>query len=117
LIAGYGTGGILVAFAARQHPLGIILCATLIGGIEASGSLLQRRLDLPDATTLILEGLLFTNLLAWEALNGRITRGRIALAAQGAAQRRASAWLICISPPFTGVAGRRGACRYAFSVC
>ncbi|MBJ9334023.1 ABC transporter permease [Citrobacter freundii] len=87
LIAGYGTGGILVAFAARQHPLGIILCATLIGGIEASGSLLQRRLDLPDATTLILEGLLFTNLLAWEALNGRITRGRIALAAQGAAQK------------------------------
>ena len=81
------TGGILVAFAARQHPLGIILCATLIGGIEASGSLLQRRLDLPDATTLILEGLLFTNLLAWEALNGRITRGRIALAAQGAAQK------------------------------
>jgi simple sugar transport system permease protein len=47
LIAGYGTGGILVAFAARQHPLGIILCATLIGGIEASGSLLQRRLTCP----------------------------------------------------------------------
>ena len=80
LIAGYGTGGILVAFAARQHPLGIILCATLVGGIEASGSLLQRRLDLPDATTLILEGLLFTNLLAWEALGNRIMRWRILLA-------------------------------------
>ncbi|EPM71088.1 ABC transporter permease, partial [Pseudomonas syringae pv. actinidiae ICMP 18804] len=34
---------------------------------EASGGLLQRRLGLPDATTLILEGLLFTNLLLWEA--------------------------------------------------
>lgn len=87
LIAGYGTGGILVAFAARQHPLGIILCATLIGGIEASGSLLQRRLDLPDATTLILEGLLFTNLLAWEALNGRITHWRIRLAARASTAR------------------------------
>lgn len=86
LIAGYGTGGILVAFAARQHPLGIILCATLIGGVEASGSLLQRRLDLPDATTLILEGLLFTNLLAWETLNGRISLGRYSLTARSAVQ-------------------------------
>lgn len=85
LIAGYGTGGILVAFAARQHPLGIILCATLVGGIEASGSLLQRRLDLPDAATLILEGLLFTNLLAWEALGNRIVRWRIRLAERQAA--------------------------------
>jgi simple sugar transport system permease protein len=100
LIAGYGTGGILVAFAARQHPLGIILCATLIGGIEASGSLLQRRLDLPDATTLILEGLLFTNLLAWEALNGRITGGVSHWRHRAQRKRRASAWLICISPPF-----------------
>ncbi|RWR02314.1 ABC transporter permease [[Pantoea] beijingensis] len=80
LIAGYGTSGILVAFAARHHPLGILLTATLIGGIEASGSLLQRRLDLPDATTLILEGLLFTSLLAWEALGPHVTRWRTRLA-------------------------------------
>ena len=79
LIVGYGISGILVSFAARHNPLAIIVCATLIGGIEASGSLLQRRLDLPDATTLILQGLLFTNLLAWEALAGRITGWRISL--------------------------------------
>lgn len=79
LIAGYGISGILVSFAARHNPLAIIVCATLVGGIEASGSLLQRRLDLPDATTLILQGLLFTNLLAWEALTERITQWRIAL--------------------------------------
>ena len=56
LLAGYGYAGILVAFAARQNPLAIIVCALMIGGIEASGSLLQRRLDLPDATTLVLQG-------------------------------------------------------------
>ena len=79
LIAGYGISGILVSFAARHNPLAIIACATLVGGIEASGSLLQRRLGLPDATTLILQGLLFTNLLAWEALMGRVNQWRMAL--------------------------------------
>ena len=53
----------------------------VIGGIEASGSLLQRRLDLPDATTLVLQGLLFANLLAWEALGGRIAAWRVKLQA------------------------------------
>jgi simple sugar transport system permease protein len=81
LLAGYGYSGILVAFAARQNPLAIVLCAVLIGGIEASGSLLQRRLDLPDATTLVLQGLLFANLLAWEALGGRIVAWRVKLQA------------------------------------
>ncbi|RFU49617.1 ABC transporter permease [Paraburkholderia sp. DHOC27] len=81
LLAGYGYSGILVAFAARQNPLAIVLCAVLIGGIEASGSLLQRRLDLPDATTLVLQGLLFANLLAWEALGGRIVAWRLKLQA------------------------------------
>ncbi|WP_413459534.1 ABC transporter permease [Herbaspirillum huttiense] len=73
LLAGYGFSGILVAFAARQNPLAIIVCALVIGGVEASGSLLQRRLDLPDATTLVLQGLLFCNLLAWEAITGRLS--------------------------------------------
>jgi len=81
LLAGYGYSGILVAFAARQNPLAIIVCALMIGGIEASGSLLQRRLDLPDATTLVLQGLLFANLLAWEALGGRIAAWRVKLQA------------------------------------
>lgn len=91
IIAGYGASGILVAFAARQNPLAIIGCAILLGGIEASGSLLQRRLGLPDATTLILEGILFTSLLAWEALTPRIVSWRLklnerAVQAQGALQ-------------------------------
>lgn len=81
LLAGYGYAGILVAFAARQNPLAIIVCAVMIGGIEASGSLLQRHLGLPDATTLVLQGMLFANLLAWEALGGRIAAWRVRLQA------------------------------------
>ncbi|PVX80104.1 ABC transporter permease [Paraburkholderia unamae] len=88
LLAGYGYAGILVAFAARQNPLAIVVCAVMIGGIEASGSLLQRRLDLPDATTLVLQGLLFANLLAWEALGGRLAAWRVKL--QAAAQSEVS---------------------------
>ncbi|MGQ0502791.1 MAG: ABC transporter permease [Panacagrimonas sp.] len=84
MLAGYGYGGILVAFAARQNPLAVIVCAILVGGIGASGSLLQRRLDLPDAATLVLQGLIFANLLAWEAFNGRIGRWQLRLASPGA---------------------------------
>ncbi|WP_186208561.1 ABC transporter permease [Burkholderia gladioli] len=79
LLVGYGYGGILVAFAARHNPLAIVLCAIGIGGMEASGSLLQRRLDLPDATTLVLQGLLFANLLAFEALGPRLAAWRLKL--------------------------------------
>lgn len=82
LLVGYGYSGILVAFAARQNPLAVIVCALLIGGIESSGSLLQRRLDLPDATTLVLQGLLFINLLAWEAFSGRLGNWRLRLDSQ-----------------------------------
>nr|WP_198979921.1 ABC transporter permease [Herbaspirillum sp. ASV7] len=85
LLAGYGFSGILVAFAARQNPLAIIVCAIVIGGVEASGSLLQRRLDLPDATTLVLQGLLFCNLLAWEAITGRLAALKLRWQAQALA--------------------------------
>ena len=56
LAAGYGYTGILIAFLARQNPLAIIPFAILLGGIEASSGLIQRRMDLPDATVLVLEG-------------------------------------------------------------
>ena len=44
---------------------------TTCGSLSASGSMLQRRLDLPDATVLVLEGILFMLVLASEALYGR----------------------------------------------
>jgi len=72
LVAGYGYVGILVAFLARQNLAMIVPVAILLGGIEASGGLLQRHFELPDATTTVLQGTLFILLLAGESLRGRI---------------------------------------------
>jgi ABC-type uncharacterized transport system permease subunit len=68
LIAGYGYAGILVAFMARHQPLAIVPVAILFGGFGAAGSLLQRRLGLPDASVLVLQGMAFVLILASEAL-------------------------------------------------
>lgn len=72
LNAGYGYAGILVAFLARHNPLAIIPVAILLGGIRASSGLLQRNFDLPDATTLVLQGIIFIVILASEAFYGRL---------------------------------------------
>lgn len=68
LIAGYGYAGILVSFIARHNPLAIVPVAVLFGGFGAAGSLLQRRLELPDASVLVLQGLAFVLILASEAV-------------------------------------------------
>src|SRR5260370_146963 len=70
LVAGYGFTGILVAFLARHNPLAIIPVAILFAGIVASGGLVQRRMDLPDATVLVLQPLTFVVLLVSETLSG-----------------------------------------------
>ena len=71
LAAGYGYTGILVAFLARHNPLAIIPVAILLGGINASGGLIQRRMDLPDATVLVLQGMIFIVILFSETFYGR----------------------------------------------
>ena len=71
LAAGYGFTGILVSFLARHNPLVIPPVAILLGGLVASGGLIQRRMDLPDATVLVLQGLIFVVLLTSETLYGR----------------------------------------------
>ena len=71
LIAGYGYSGILIAFAARFSPAGVVPVAILVGGIAASGSLLQRRLGLPDASVTVLLGFAFVALIGCETLRGR----------------------------------------------
>ena len=70
LIAGYGYAGILVSFIARHNPVAIIAVAILFGGFGAAGSLLQRRLGLPDASVQVLQGMAFVLILASEALRG-----------------------------------------------
>ncbi|WP_279480122.1 ABC transporter permease [Aureimonas sp. SK2] len=72
LIAGTGYTGILVAFLARQNPLAILPMAILVGGIAAAGGLVQRRMGLPDATMLVLQGCLFLSILLSETLAGRL---------------------------------------------
>jgi ABC-type uncharacterized transport system permease subunit len=71
LAVGYGFTGILVSFLARHNPLAIIPVAILLGGINASGGLLQRRLGLPDASVLVLQGMIFVSVLMSETLYGR----------------------------------------------
>jgi simple sugar transport system permease protein len=71
LAAGYGYTGILVSFLARHNPLAIVPVAILFGGIVASGGLIERRMGLPDATVLVLQGLTFVVLLMSETLYGR----------------------------------------------
>lgn len=71
LIAGYGYSGILIAFAARFSPAAVVPVALLVGGIAASGSLLQRRLGLPDASVTVLLGFAFVALIGCETLRGR----------------------------------------------
>ena len=72
LAAGYGYTGILVAFLARHSPLGILPVALVLGGISASGGLLQRTFGLPDATVSVLQGILFVVILASESYRGKV---------------------------------------------
>ncbi|WP_052018110.1 ABC transporter permease [Agrobacterium albertimagni] len=72
LAAGYGYTGILIAFLARHNALAIIPAAILFAGIEASSGLIQRRMDLPDATVLVLEGMVFIAILLTDTLQGRV---------------------------------------------
>jgi len=71
LAGGYGYTGILIAFLARHNPLAIIPVTILLAGFEASSGLVQRRMDLPDATVLVLQGFVFIAILMSETLYGR----------------------------------------------
>jgi ABC-type uncharacterized transport system permease subunit len=71
--AGYGYVGILVAFLARQSPLRIVVVSLVLGAVLASGGILQRDHELPDATITVFEGIAFLAILASEALYGRFS--------------------------------------------
>ena len=71
LNVGYGYGGILVAFAARHNPLAAVLVSLLVGGILASGGILQRAHNLPDATVLVFQGFIFLMVLYSDSLYGK----------------------------------------------
>jgi ABC-type uncharacterized transport system permease subunit len=71
LAAGYGYAGILVSFVARHRGLPILIVAMLLGGILASGGILQRGFKLPDATILVFQGLVFLVILFSDSLYGK----------------------------------------------
>ncbi len=71
LVAGYGFTGILVSFLARHNPLAVVPVAILFGALAAAGGVIQRRMGLPDATVLVLQGILFVVLLISETFYGR----------------------------------------------
>ncbi len=71
LNVGYGYGGVLVAFVARQSPPAAIFISLLVGGILASGGILQRAHELPDATVLVFQGIVFLVILYSESFYGR----------------------------------------------
>lgn len=73
LNSNYGYGGILVAFIARHNPLAAALVSILLGGILTSGGILQRVHNLPDATVLVFQGLVFLVVLYSESLYGKFS--------------------------------------------
>jgi ABC-type uncharacterized transport system permease subunit len=83
LYAGLGFAGVLVAFVARQHALAIVVVAVVMGGIEASGGVIQRRHDLPDAAVDVFKGFLFLMILASETY---VARAQVAVQRWVAAQ-------------------------------
>jgi ABC-type uncharacterized transport system permease subunit len=86
LIGGLGYTGILVSFVARHNPWAVIPVSVLFGGFGSAGSLLQRRLDLPDASVLVLQGFAFVLILASEALRGRMAEWAVQREALKSAQ-------------------------------
>lgn len=73
LAGGYGYTGILIAFLARHNCLAIIPATLLFAGFEASSGLVQRRLDLPDATIVVFQGMIFIAILLSDAFRDHIT--------------------------------------------
>ena len=72
VIAGLGYAESLVSFVARQQPWAIIPVSIVLGGFDAAGSMLQRRIGLPDASVQVLLGFAFVLILAMESLRGRL---------------------------------------------
>ncbi|MDB5173313.1 MAG: hypothetical protein JWN51_2086 [Phycisphaerales bacterium] len=72
LAAGLGYAGILVAFVARQNPLAVIPVAILLGGVSASGDLLQMKLKLSSASVQVFQGILFLVILGLDTWAGRL---------------------------------------------
>lgn len=73
LIAGYGYTGILVSFLARHNPVAILPVTFLFGALAASNGLIQRRCELPDATMVVLQGVIFVTIIGWDGFACKVS--------------------------------------------
>lgn len=69
---GYGYTGFLVAWLARNHPIGIIFFSIFLAGILSGGDSLQLKEGLPFATVNILQGTILLCLLSAEYFSNRL---------------------------------------------
>jgi simple sugar transport system permease protein len=68
IAVGYGYAGIIVAWLARLHPVGLLLAAVLIAGLFVGGDQLQSELKLPSSVGLVLEGAILFFVMAGDFL-------------------------------------------------
>ncbi|WP_151447038.1 ABC transporter permease [Lacisediminimonas profundi] len=108
LIAGLGYAGILVSFVARHQPFAIIPVAILFGGFGAAGSMLQRRLGMPDASVQVLLGFAFVIILASEAMRGRLfaQRGNAAAKSPAASPTAVPAAAVTATATLSSASGK-----------
>lgn len=71
LASGFGFDGIIVAFLARLHPLGVPVAALFLAALLVGGDQLQTALGLPGAVVRVLEAALLFGVLAGDWLAGR----------------------------------------------
>lgn len=72
LIAGFGYTGILISFLARHNPIAVLPVSFLFGALTASNGLIQRRCELPNATMMVLQGIIFLTIIGWEGFSGKV---------------------------------------------
>jgi simple sugar transport system permease protein len=65
---GYGYAAIIVAFLGRLNPVGILFASLLMALVYLGGEGLQMDLQLPQATTGVIQGMLLFFLLAADVL-------------------------------------------------
>lgn len=68
---GLGFDGIAVAFLGRNHPLGILLAAVLLGMLQRGQDGIAVTTDLPTETLIILQGLLILSVVVAYGIVGR----------------------------------------------
>ena len=78
LSPGYGFTAIVVALLAGLHPLGVIVSAIFMAGLDAGATAMQREAGVPSVTVWVIQGLLVLALLATRVFAERNPRLRFA---------------------------------------